>query len=228
MKKHKRPYREEELGLDAEFASLMPVTIHRYPWHIGAAVTSLEGHPPESLADALMQFEGRYIDRSFGKWLGPFVKAGATPNLDLYQLVYESSAEMGRPRPQRPEYLNVHFDGQFNFCLFYDKEVISWLGFEARDGLLFINQIQGNKPAGEDNHRWEKLRPIKWERALVRYAETWARQYSIPEIGVQGAINNKQPLLREDPHAHMLYDVTAKRCGFRPIKNDGNYYKVLR
>jgi hypothetical protein len=85
---------------------------------------------------------------------------------------------------------------------------------------MFIEQIQGIKGYGE------VLKPLKWERALLNYAVDWAKTQDVPDVAVISVDNNKWAL----QHCHlnkeqgkMLYDVTAKRSGFKERDIHGNY-----
>ncbi len=114
-----------------------------------------------------------------------------------------------------------YFDTPFNFCLTYEGMLIASIGFNPIYGEVIIEQIQGIK-----GNR-DKLSPFKWERALVSYVAEWAQQKGIGQVSIISVDNNKWA----KRHGHlnsnqgkMLYDVTAKRSGFKKGE-DGNYHK---
>ena len=116
-----------------------------------------------------------------------------------------------------------YFDTAFNFCLTYGGNLIASVGFNPDEGRIFIEQIQGIKGS------YDKLRPFKWERALVDYAVDWAKKHNVGGVGIVSVNNNKW----SQRHGHldrekgkMLYDVTAKRCGFKR-DSTGNYSMAL-
>lgn len=105
-----------------------------------------------------------------------------------------------------------YFDTPFNFCLAYEGNLIASVGFTPETGRIYIQQIQGIK----GNH--ERLSPFKWERALIDYATQWAQTNGINQVSITSVKNNKWAhrvghLTQEQ--GKMLYDVTAKRCGFK-------------
>ena len=114
-----------------------------------------------------------------------------------------------------------YFDTTFNFCLTHDGDLVASLGFEIDELAMNVWQIQGVKGAG----RW--LGPIKWTLALLDYAVSWAHKNGLTKVFVASVDHNDWAA----QHAHLdptrgklVYDVTAKRCGFRA---DGGGYYVL-
>jgi hypothetical protein len=114
-----------------------------------------------------------------------------------------------------------YFDTTFNFCLTHDGDLIASLGFDVDDEVMNVWQIQGVKGA----QRW--LRPLKWERGLLQYAVAWGRASALAAITVP-SVNQVSWATQ---HAHLdprrgklLYDVTARRCGFH--LGDDDYYTL--
>ena len=227
------------------------------------------GTEAEELAEALAEFRSSAPYHSFGvSFLRDYVKREQTipeDELSRYGLTLDiQSTKFGSASHYGTRFTQKYFDALFNFCLTYDGELIASLGFNPDEGRMTIQQIQGIKGHGD------KLKPIKWERALVEYAVQWAEKYGIPEVAVISVDNNKWAgysfnALKEKeiypaettfedacsldftteraykeaaekakvwdlhlmPHqGFMLYDITAKRCGFRKGRN-GNYIRRL-
>ena len=114
-----------------------------------------------------------------------------------------------------------YFDSTFNFCLTHDKKLIATLGFEIDGQALIVWQIQGVKGQGS------RLRPIKWSRALLKYCEGWARTVGVTEINVVSVEHNQWTATHghlDKERGKMLYDVTAKRCGYK--KDEDGYYRL--
>ena len=115
-----------------------------------------------------------------------------------------------------------YFDAAFNFCLVHDGALVASLGFEIDERSMIVWQIQGVRGQGEH------LGPIKWAQALLRYAVRWAREAELDRVYVASVDNNRWAA----EHAHldrnrgkMIYDVTARRCGFSRM-DDGYYVFV--
>ncbi len=116
----------------------------------------------------------------------------------------------------------VSIDGTYVFLLYKGGENVARLSFDAISGGVHIVQIQSVKGAGE------ALAPIKWERALIAYVCKWASEWGLEKVEIVSAKNN---VWVQDDHipyerAHMIYDVSAKRSGFRE-NADGNWVKFL-
>jgi hypothetical protein len=116
-----------------------------------------------------------------------------------------------------------YFDTTFNFCLAHDGELIATVGFEIDGDALNIWQIQGVKG------QLEWLHPIKWPRALVDYCVHWAAGIGARDAFIVSVDHNAWAARHGhlDPQrGKLLYDVTAKRSGFRRT-NDGYYRLAL-
>ncbi len=188
----------------------------------------------EALVSGLGDFVRGKRDPTFAPdFLRDYIKLGVVisdEELSRYGLCFDvpkgsvegSYSQFGKVFSRR------YFDAPFNFCLTYRTELIGSLGFDAQPRKIFITQIQGFHRDGEGNPEdlREKLRPIKWERALVEYAVQWAKNFGIPVVEIQAAKNNQYMKVRDNSRYQMMYDVTAKRCGFRR-NGEGNYVKVL-
>lgn len=169
-----------------------------------------------------------YRDAKVSEFLSGFIKQG--------QVVDPSELARFSIHGDSPEYGpsgfganfgdNAHnrgfYDCRYVFCLLRDSVPIAQVSFNAMAGGIFIRQIQARN----------KIANIKWERALVAYVENFAREHGLNCVAIQSAKHNTWHQIKStsDPggHGHMLYDVTAKRSGFKEEPNTGNYIKVLR
>ena len=215
----------ELVSLTTEFAREVPTPKHHAPKYFAEQALRLARKPNPELADALAEFQAGSVDRQFGvDYLRNFVKQDAAisdAELGSYALeldIRSPDNHYGR------HFKNRYFDAQFNFCLTYDSQNIACVGFDVVEGRMFIRQIQG------EGGRKNQLKPVKWERALVQYAVKWAERYAVPEVAILSVDNNKWAAVNRDlnrTQGKMLYDVTARRCGFSKRDPDGNYVKRL-
>jgi len=185
----------------------------------------MTGSPNPQLAEALTGFQEGRVDRTFGvEYLRGFVKQSAElpdEELDRYTLKHDIQLDNSQ---YGNGFGHKYFDTKFNFCLTYDGQLIASVGFDAAQDRMYIWQIQGIR-----GNR-DKLKPIKWERALASYAVQWAEKHGIPEVSIVSVDNNKWANMHghlDKKHGKMIYDVTAKRIGFRDKDADGNYIKQL-
>ncbi len=83
---------------------------------------------------------------------------------------------------------------------------------------ICIRQIQG--AYSDYNKRVSILKPIKWERMMIKIVCQWARQHKIRNVYMISATESNW--YNDDRHnqMYMRYDVTAKRMGFKynPLK----------
>jgi hypothetical protein len=181
----------------------------------------LTGRNEYKVIDALSAFQEGKTEGLFGiGYLSMFLKQDN--KLPLKELsLYELKLDIQLNHSQYGNHFkNKYFDTKFNFCLTYNGALIASLGFNVQKNRMFIEQIQGIKGYGE------VLKPLKWERALLNYAIDWAKKHDVPNVAVTSVENNSWALL----HGHlakeqgkMLYDVTAKRSGFKERDVFGNY-----
>lgn len=183
----------------------------------------LTGQPDQRLAQELAGFQDGRTETDFGvRYLRRFLKeATLLPEEELshYALRYDirkDNSQYGKG------FSSKYFDTTFNFCLTYDDQLIASVGFDVQANRMFVHQIQGIKNNGD------RLKPFKWERALLTYALEWAERFEIPELAVISVDNNhwanvKGHLTKEQ--GKMLYDVTARRVGLRERDEAGNYVK---
>ncbi|MCP4677459.1 MAG: hypothetical protein GY854_18490 [Deltaproteobacteria bacterium] len=162
------------------------------------------------------------IEPSFGAdFLGDYTKQSQdVSESDMARYALDADIKLnGSNYGQR--FKSKYFDSTFNFCLTYNKELIATLGFEIDERTLIVWQIQGIRG------QRRPLQPIKWSRALLKYCADWGEKIGVKKIGVVSAEHN----LWTATHGHLdrkrgklLYDVTAKRCGFK--KGDDGYYHL--
>ncbi|MCP4599860.1 MAG: hypothetical protein GY847_04845 [Proteobacteria bacterium] len=177
-----------------------------------------------------IDLEGRLLERFIPGCLEPDFGAGflcdytkpsqniSGPELARYTLDADIKLN-GSNYGQR--FKKKYFDSTFNFCLIHDEELIATLGFEIDDRALIVWQIQGVKGQGS------KLQPIKWSRALLKYCASWAGKVGATEVNVVSVKHNEWTATHghlDKDRGRLLYDVTAKRCGFKRGK-DG-YYRL--
>jgi hypothetical protein len=161
---------------------------------------------------ALDQFEVSADEPDFGvRVLGAYVKkgpVGESADLSAYSLAGDvklNGTHYGR------RFRDRYFDATYNFCLTHGEELVASLGFECDGDELVIWQLQGKKGAAA------QLRPIKWQRALVEHALVWAAAQGLTCVTMASVDNvswARQHGHLDREQGRMIYDVTAKRCGF--------------
>ncbi len=167
-------------------------------------------------------FELKKIDRDFTKLVIPnFLRSNLEEDeRNKYNINYETARnlEFTYEFSSSP----IWPDGKLAFILKYEITPIAVITFDKLSlDKIKIKQIQGI----EDKIRL--LSPIKWERALVYYTvNLWAPQNNIKEVEIVSAENNRYPVVNTTNHGKMLYNVTAKRSGFKK-SIDGNYHRFI-
>ena len=167
----------------------------------------------EELLEALYPFKENGSYDNFGiDFLEGFVKQGkkvSKKRLKRYGLVdgmrpLENIVESVGP-------FDIWYDTTFKFVLFYDADPIANIGFDSGEPGIVIKQIQGREGKSRE------LRPIKWERALVKYTVDWAKSYGIPQVAIMPASDNEWVKGRHIPEdaGKLRYDITARRSGFK-------------
>ena len=195
------------------------------PEYFAQQALLMTGLPNPQLAEALSGFQEGRVDRTFGvEYLRGFVKQNAElPDEELSRYALKHDIQLDNSQYGNG-FGHKYFDTKFNFCLTYDGQLIASVGFDAAQDRMYIWQIQGIR-----GNR-DKLKPIKWERALASYAVQWAEDHGIPEVSIVSVDNNKWANMHghlDKEQGKMLYDVTARRIGFRDRDADGNYVKQL-
>jgi hypothetical protein len=82
-----------------------------------------------------------------------------------------------------------------------------------------VAQVQGVKGATD------LMRPLRWEKLLYQVMLDWAAANGITQVRVLPAEQNRWFGLHRAERMKMLYDVTAKRMGFRWDPDEHVYYK---
>ena len=181
----------------------------------------LLGRESDRLTTALEEFDKHTVDPDFGtRVLSQYVKQGNVVSTDMIER-YSLALDYGIGNHTNFDYEDKFWDVPYQFCLLYEGKIVASLGFEVNEGRLSICQIQGV------NGQHEKIRSLKWERALVAHAVAFAKEHGIPTIEIQSAENSMWSLVRQTTTGKLLYDVTAKRSGFKLEEATGNYVKHL-
>jgi hypothetical protein len=116
-------------------------------------------------------------------------------------------------------YKPIFHDARYNFILRHSKKPIACLGFDIETGkAIKIKQIQGVRG------RREELKPIKWERMLLKIATDWAVKHHFEQVRLTTAEQSKWYGIPRAERMKMRYDVTARRSGFTLHETGGYYY----
>jgi hypothetical protein len=177
----------------------------------------ISGRQNQALAAWLRLFYEGHTDHEFSaNHLKKFIKKDSTTqhmSLDKYNMMY------GHNDNNR---FYQYFESQYNFCMAYKRKEIASLGFDAEEGRIFVDQIQGVRGCGH------YLMDIKWSHAQLSYLMENAASLGVPMITVVSVENNRwAQLCHLDYEGGMfIYNVTAKRLGFKKDR-EGNYTKLL-
>ena len=182
------------------------------PAYFAQQAVVLAGTPSLELAEALARFQKGIVHERFGvEYLRRFLKQDVElSDEELRRYALKQDIQLDNSQYGH-EFKGKYFDTKFNFCLTHDGKLIASVGFDAQEGRMFIHQIQGIRGNGD------KLKPLKWERALVSYAVKWAEQQGSQEVAVTSVHNNRWAKMYDHltmEQGKMLYDVTARRTGF--------------
>lgn len=177
--------------------------------------------PLDLQARLLEQFEPGPLEPRFGeRFLGAYVKPAATlPPRELARYALAADLKLNGSN-YGLRFKQKYFDATFNFCLTFDGELIATLGFEVDAAALLVWQIQGVRGQGA------RLAPVRWSRALLDYAVGWAVGVGVEEAIVASIDNNEWATRRghlDRARGKLLYDVTARRCGFH--RGADGYYR---
>ncbi|VVB57279.1 Uncharacterised protein [uncultured archaeon] len=206
-------------------------------WYIVSRVNAKDealkmgrGRPEKRLIEHAENFPN-CSDPEFGTvFLNKFVKEGASltdAELKEWSVEYDWAKirlDGGRRRFSYTGASKAHrlSDGPFIFRLCKNGTEMARVAFDAIEGGIRIVQIQAKKGVRET------LLPIKWERALIAYACRWAEEWGLEKVEIRSAKNNPLTDPKHLPYerARVIYDVSAKRSGFR-LNEEENWVKYL-
>ncbi len=104
----------------------------------------------------------------------------------------------------------IYRDAPYQFILKKDKKFISNIGFIPFRKFILIQQIQGVYKSKK------ALAPIKWSKMLVRIVTNWAEEFGIENVCILPSSRNRWDRVNgQTERRKLIYDVTAKREGFR-------------
>ena len=141
------------------------------------------------------------------------------PNADLHQFRIGADHGVGPSRRLDLEVRSRWYDAPYTFVLYHGSEPVATLSFEGKEKAILIKQIQGIKGADQ------LLKPLKWARALIGVACSWATQNNIPEVQVLPHSRASSPTVQQ--YGKMNYDVPAGRSGFKYDPEAGLYRKQM-
>lgn len=200
-------------------------------WLLGEMVRIRGRTMPDTVSDAkliLQDKDSSGLSKSLGSfmWGGPYLLekdflAGlikqSAPDIDLKH--YTIRMDFGKGQSIR--HLCMFYDAPYTFRLCYDSEPIASISFSAEDGAVLVRQIQGVKGSQD------KLKPLKWERALLAVVCDWVADNNVPEVMVLPSHKNRWSNISVSESGRMRYDVTAKRSGFVYDKEMDVYRKSI-
>lgn len=195
----KEPFIKEPFFLSKEITLFQK--LNRAPNHANNA--RLIGGDISGLVEALMEFSSfAQCPANMPEFLQGFRKQSEE---DAILSHYSLQRDYGCGSSSR--FYSRWYDAPYTFVLCYDLSPVASISFEAQQGAILVNQIQGVE--GQQ----DKLKPIKWERGLLAYVCDWAAEHGVPEVRVLPHYKNKWERVKKN--GKMLYDVTAKRSGFK-------------
>ncbi|MBT4257634.1 hypothetical protein HOD88_00420 [archaeon] len=143
-------------------------------------------------------------------------------NADLSR--YSVKYHFGKGESFFDNYRNrVYGDVNLKFILQHSNQYSAAIGFEFTSKGILIPQIQGVP------NKKKSLQPIKWSRALIRLVSNWAEEMGIPEVSVLPISRNYWDRVSGNIGGQkMLYDVSAKREGFKHDSERMLFVKSLK
>ena len=118
-----------------------------------------------------------------------------------------------------------YYDNPFVVVLTRGNEAIAFASYNIIRDTIEIGQIQGTYGKGEE------LKELFWGRAIISAIEEIAKSQRAKRIVVKSAKNSKYEEIRGNSNGgeagFLIYDVNAKRCGFRRNNITGNYEKEI-
>lgn len=115
-------------------------------------------------------------------------------------------------------------DAPYQFVLTNGDRFLSHVGFGVYDGGILVTQNQGTKKSGDF------LCDLHWAKYQLKVVENFARNASIPEVSVLPHKRNRWGFILNNVHgtAHLIYDVTAKRAGYKYDEDKQVYVKPIK
>jgi len=173
-----------------------------------------------------LRFFPLYSDAEFGqRYLSKMAKEGrGISNDEFGRYALEYDLDLGGVGPNSFKTKDIWFDGLYSFNLTYNGNLAAFLSFVPTKGGIRIIQIQGVKQGKDEN----KLKNLKWERALIAYACDWARGWEMEKVEILPSEKNRWVMnnyVSLEP-MRMIYDVSAKRSGFKK-NGEGIWEKIL-
>lgn len=112
-------------------------------------------------------------------------------------------------------------DSPYQFILQKGTLLLANLGFEVHesDSAILVTQIQGV------TGRKDYLDPLKWSKLLLHVAQRFAFDSDFENVWVLPAERNGWEEVRSSETAKLIYDVTARREGFKYDEGKGVYVK---
>jgi len=147
----------------------------------------------------------KYKNKAVDSFLKKFERGVSVDNFDIHSLFGGQEYSMDF----LDDGMSVHYDAPYGFSLKNRKvqNSIAAITFDPLEKAVRIVQIQAHVSSHEERSQ------LRWEKALFGFVEEWARYHNIPEIQSIPHHKNKHLAVREN--GKMLYDVTAKRSGFK-------------
>lgn len=157
-------------------------------------------------------------ERDTHEFIKRFAKAETSQTVDLAAYTLKSARGFGN------DIRGFYSDARHSIVLSkFGWGYIALIGFDVVGDVIFVKQIQGRY--GFKEH----LAPLKWERMLLAVVVQSARQSGLKEVRVQPAHKNKWPTVSDQAangRGKMLYDVTARRSGFK-FDEDADCFKLV-
>jgi len=149
----------------------------------------------------------------------------AVVDLTEYSIVRIYSSGVPAEKSKMYTLSGIYPDAKFGFVLQKNGAPIASIWFDVLENrVLVIKQIQGKRGCRE------ALAGFRWERMLVRFVVEWTGLHNFKEVRV--IRGEHQEWHRNIPERkkkfYLIYDVSAKREGFKPVLGKGiEYYSFI-
>ncbi len=134
------------------------------------------------------------------------------------------------------EYGKTYIDGDYGLVIGTqpkDAKHPLWLAVTSFD--LFgdgprIKQLHAytNEWSKDQDRQKEVMQNYRWEFGLVNLIALWADRVELSNVYIRGVANNAYKHDLGEERVALRYDVTAKRLGFLPDGDTGDYVLALK
>lgn len=166
--------------------------------------------------------ESRDYPKEFEKEVDEITKRIKSTDFSDYGVqLYYGQGILTNPKLERDN--KTITDAPYQFILIKGIKYCANIGFFPEPGRICVTQIQGFSRCARE------IEPLKWSRLLLRAVIDWAEEAGVPEADVLPYKRNgwDKIMYNSNGHSNLIYDVSAKREGFRHDQARELFVKTL-